>query len=93
MYDYQFTYAWHNTERQWNVNFSSQSQFMLNMIIMCSLYDDKNGNSLVIPQNVKGTWASWNRLYVDKGLGNQGHGISTMKLFIGKMLRLLCLGI
>lgn len=21
MYDYQFTYAWHNTERQWNVNF------------------------------------------------------------------------
>lgn len=69
MYDYQFTYAWHNTERQWDVNFSSQSQFMLNMIIMCSLYDDKNGNSLVIPQNVKGTWASWNRLYVDKGLG------------------------
>ena len=69
MYDYQFTYAWYKAEHQLNINFSSQSQFMFNMITMASLYDEKNGSFLLIPHNVKGTWATTNRLYVEKGLG------------------------
>lgn len=69
MYDYQFYYTWYNSARQLNINFSSQSQFMFNMITLASLYNEKEGTFLMTPQNVDDTWSSFNRLSIEKGLG------------------------
>lgn len=69
MYDYQFYYTWYNATRQLNINFSSQSQFMFNMITLSSLYNEKDGAFLMTPQNVNDTWSSINRLSIEKGLG------------------------
>lgn len=69
MYDYQFFYSWSDAARQLNINFSSQSQFMFNMITLSSLYNENDGSFLLTPQNVDGTWTSINRFTIEKGIG------------------------
>lgn len=69
MYDYQFFYTWNYTPRHLIINFSSESQFMFNMICMTSLYNEKDGTFLMTPQNLDGTLALNFCLGIEKGLG------------------------
>lgn len=71
MYDYQFTYYYRGGKRDFNLMFTSQSQFSFNSIIRGMLYDEETGSYLITPCNVNGVWHSYNAVRVGWALNKK----------------------
>ena len=62
MYDYQLWYDYHGGKRDFNISFTSQSQFLFDFIEKTVLYEEASGASLITPYNVGSIFTSYNAL-------------------------------
>lgn len=68
MYDYQLWYNYRGDKGDFDLSFSSQSQFCINYFTKAMLYDETAGSYLLTTYNTNGIWSSSNDLSVRMAL-------------------------